>query len=135
MRDVYKRQGEDDDLGAGIQMRLSGFLGEELAGALEDVVNAELAPGELGGVAAVEELDVLAVDDEVAVDYLDAAVELTVDGVVLGGVSELLGGLIGGVDGDYLDVVTHDACAENQAADTSEAIDANFDAHLIFLHI
>ena len=116
-------------------MRLSGFLGEELAGALEDVVNAELAPGELGGVAAVEELDVLAVDDEVAVDYLDAAVELTVDGVVLGGVSELLGGLIGGVDGDYLDVVTHDACAENQAADTSEAIDANFDAHLIFLHI
>ena len=127
--------GENNDLGAGIQMRLSGFLGEELAGALEDVINAQLAPGELRGVAAVEELDVLAVHDEVAVDDLDGAVEAAVDGVILRSVSELLGSLVGGVHGDDLDVVTDDAGAEDQTADAAEAIDAYSDAHLIFLHI
>ena len=116
-------------------MRLSGFLGEELAGALEDVINAQLAPGELRRIAAVEELDVLAVHDEVAVDDLDGAVEAAVDGVILRSVSELLGSLVGGVHGDDLDVVTDDAGAEDQTADAAEAIDAYSDAHLIFLHI
>ena len=44
---VLAGSGEDNDLGAGVQVRLGGFLGQELTGALEDVINAQLAPGEL----------------------------------------------------------------------------------------
>ena len=50
-------------------------------------------------------------------------------GVELGDVGELLRGLVGGVHGDYLDVVADDAGTENQAADAAKTIDANFDAH------
>ena len=127
---VLAGAGEDNDLGAGIQVSLGGFLGEELAGALEDVINAQVAPAELAGIAVVEELDGLAVHDEVAVDNFDSAVEAAVDGVVLGGIGQLLGLLVRGVDGDYLDVVADDAGAEDQTADTAKAIDTNTDAHL-----
>src|SRR5699024_4579316 len=106
--------GENDDLGAGVEMGLGALLGEELAGALEDVVNAQLAPGQLGGIAGAEDLDGLAVHDQVAVHDLDAAVEAAVHGVELGDVGELLRGLVGGVHGDYLDVVADDAGTENQ---------------------
>ena len=126
---VLAGAGEDNDLGAGVQVRLGGFLGEELAGALEDVVNAELAPGQVVGIAGVEELDGLAVDDQVAVHDIDAAVEAAVHGVVLHDVSELLGLLVRGVHGDDLDVVTDDAGAEDEAADAAKPVDTNSDAH------
>ena len=77
----------------------------------------------------IPQLDGLAVDDEVAVGDLDGAVKAAVDGVVLGGVGDLLGLLVRGVDSDYLDVVADDAGTENQAADAAKTIDANFDAH------
>ena len=123
---VLAGAGEDNDLGAGVQVGLGGFLGQELAGALENIVNAQIAPAELAGVAGVEQLNSLAVDDEVAVGDLDSAVEAAMDGVVLGGIGNLLGLLVRGVHGDYLDVVADNAGTEDQAADASETIDANF---------
>ena len=81
------------------------------------------------GIAGVEELDGLAVHDKVAVDDLDGAVEAAVHGVVLGDVGELLGGLVRGVHGDYLEVVADDPGAEHEAADAAKPVDTNFDAH------
>lgn len=45
----FDRCGHNDPLRAAIEMTLNGFGGQELAGAFEDEVNAEVAPGNLGG--------------------------------------------------------------------------------------
>ena len=72
-RDVVAGGGSRDDdlLGAGgdVLARVVG-LGEA-AGRLDDDVDAQLAPGEVGGVALGEDLDRLAVDDDVVAVELD----------------------------------------------------------------
>ena len=54
-------------LGAGVDVSLSlGLAGVE-AGALEDNVHAQLAPGQIGGVRHLVDDDLLAVDNDVVV--------------------------------------------------------------------
>jgi hypothetical protein len=77
-------RGDDDLLGAGLEV-LGGVvaLGEE-PGRLDDDVDAEVASTAGRRVALGETLMALAVDDEVvAVVHLDGAVEAAVDAVVL----------------------------------------------------
>jgi hypothetical protein len=50
---------------------------------LDDDVDAQLAPAEVGGVALGEDLDRLAVDDDVVAIELHGGVETARDGVVL----------------------------------------------------
>ena len=110
-------------------MGLGSFLGEELAGALQNVLYAQFAPGQEGRITGIQDFGSLAVDGEglCLVVKSDGAVELAVDGVVLDGVGQLTCGLAGSVDGDDLDVIRLDGGSESQGADTAEAIDANFD--------
>ena len=124
--------GHHDDLCAGVDVSLSGLLGEEAAGALENVLHAELAPGQESGVTVLvvrENLNGLAVDGEGACLVVggDATVEATVNGVILDGVSQLACGVTGSIDCDDLDVISLDGGAEGQRADTTETIDTNFD--------
>ena len=125
--------GDQDLLGAGVDVLLRvGGLGEE-AGGLDDDVHAQLAPGQLGGVALGQDLDGLAVDDDVAVLDLDAGRQAAGDGVVLEQVGERLGaGEV--VDRDDLQVCA--LCqggAEVVAADPAEAVDANTSSHVFSL--
>ena len=70
---VLGRRADDDLLGAGIDVRprLRG-IGED-AGALEDDVDAEVAPRQVGRVALGEDLDLAAVDDDRRVAGSDVA--------------------------------------------------------------
>ena len=102
------------------------------AGALEHVLDAQLAPGDEGGVTVGlvgEDLDDLAVDGDGAVLVVadDFAVEFAVNGVKLHAVSDVGSGMAGSADGDDLDVVRLDGSAESQGTDAAEAIDADFD--------
>ena len=129
---VLGRAGHDDDLGAGVDVRLGLGLLEVHAGALEHVLDAQLAPGDEGGVTVGlvgEDLDDLAVDGDGAVLVVadDFAVEAAVDGIVLHAVSDVARGMAGGVDGDDLDVVRLDGGAESEGTDAAEAVDADFD--------
>ena len=130
---VLGRTGQNDDLCACIDVSLSLLGGEESAGALEDILNAHLAPGQLGGVAVADYGNTLAVYGDGAVVRLDGAVEAAVDGVVLYGVGQLSGGLVGSVDCDDLNIVRDDGCSENETTDTAKTIDCYFD-HVQFLH-
>ena len=61
--------GLDDFLGARIEVRLAGFLGQEEAGAFDHDINLGLVPFEVGRVALGGQADILAVDDQIiAVD-------------------------------------------------------------------
>ena len=135
---ILCRAGHNDDLCAGVDMGLCGFLGEEAAGALQNVLYAKLAPGNESGITVLvigKDFDLLAVNDENAlfVASLDGTVETAVDGVVLHGIGQLACGMTGSVDCNDLDVVRLDSCSESQRADAAETIDANFD-HISILH-
>ena len=111
-------------------MGLSGFLGQEQAGGLDDHVGADFAPLEVGGVLDGCQTDLLAIDDQgVALDG-HIALEAAMHAVVLEHVGQVVG-LEQVVDGNDLHVlgkVLH-RCAEHHAADATKAIDADFDGH------
>ena len=130
--------GHDDDLCARVDVSLCLLLGQVNAGALENVVNTQLAPGDEGSVAVSlvgEDLDDLAVNGDGAVLVVadDFAVEAAMDGVVLYAVCDVGSRMAGSVDSDDLDVVRLDGGSECQRTDTAKTIDANFD-HFDILH-
>ena len=116
-------------------MILRLFLGQERTGALEHILDTQLAPGQELRVTVVEQRNPLAVDDQgrvFAALVIDGAVKAAVHGVVLHGIRQLLRRFIRRVDGDDLNIVGADRSAEHQTADAAEAIDANFN-HALFL--
>ena len=123
------RRGDDDLLGAGLEV-LGGVvaLGEE-AGRLDHHVDAEVAPRQRRRVALGEHLDLAAVDGQRAVADRDLARERAEDRVVLEQVAERAG-VRDVVDGDDLDVgVRLVRRAEDVAADAAEAVDADAYSH------
>ena len=113
-------------------MVLRGLGSQELARALQHILRADRAPGELLRVAGVEQRNALAVDDQrrgFAFLDLDCAVEATVHGIILHDVCELFRRLVRRVDADDLNVVAADRSAEHQTANTTETINANFNTH------
>src|SRR5699024_3696001 len=59
---VLARRGDDDLLGAGVEVRLGGVTGDKAARGLDDDVGAELAPGQLGRVLLGDGADLAATD-------------------------------------------------------------------------
>ena len=105
-------------------------VGEE-AGGLNDNLNTELAPRQVGGVTLSEHLDVLAVNDDTLVVVGDLTLEAARDRVVLQQVSE---GLVVGqvVHGDDLDVrALLEGGAEEVTADAAEAVNTNAGGHFV----
>ena len=90
-------------------------------------------PGEVGRVALGQDLDGVAVDDEVAFLDLNGFGQAAADGVVLEQVGQCLGaGEV--VDGNDLKVRTLSKCsAEVVAADAAEAVDTNTGGHFFSL--
>ena len=78
------RGGRDDDL-LGTSLQVGGSLvgGGEDTGGLDDVVGTGGTPGDGSGVTLGVDVDLLTVDDELAVLEGDVALESTVGGVVL----------------------------------------------------
>ena len=68
---VAGRGGDNDLLGAGIDVSLSLSLGGVETGALQDNVNTQLAPGQLGSVGLGVNGDLLAVDGDVVLAGLN----------------------------------------------------------------
>ena len=127
---VAGRSGDNDLLGAGVDVSLSlGLAGVE-AGALQDHVHAQLAPGQLSGVGLGVYGDLLAVDNDVVLAGLDgvAVAVIALRGIVLQQVSQhLRRGQV--VDGNNLIALSTEHLTESQTADTTETVDCNFDRH------
>ncbi len=134
-------RGDDDLLGAGVDVGLSLFLLGVEAGALEHDVHAELAPGQISRVGHLVDDDLLAVNNDVVV-FAFALVELDLVGqrvVALGGVVlEQVGKHLGRgqvVDRDDFVVGVAEHLTERQTADAAEAIDSNFHRHDKYLRL
>ena len=110
-------------------MGLAGLAGLELAGGLEDDVCAHAGPVEVLGIAVLEGLDAVTVEDKVAVFGAGLVEGDALAGVVLGQVGGAL--QVGGVvDGHNLDFRISLCNAENQAANAAKTVDANLDGHV-----
>jgi len=126
----------DNDLaGASLDVGLSLSLAGVEAGALQNDVDAQLAPGAILSILNCVDGDLLAVDDDVILASLNGvlvlanlAQERALCGVVLQQVSQHSGaGQI--VDGDDFVTVSLEHLTESQTADTAKTIDSNFNSH------
>ncbi len=126
---VLGGRGDDDLLGAAVDVGLGlDRVGEE-AGRLDDHVGTHAGPVELGRVALLEDLEGVAGGGDLGVGVRHVAVEPTQDRVVLHQRRQRL--VVGEVvDGDDLDVCArgHDG-PEEVAADAAEAVDADANGH------
>src|SRR5581483_4131499 len=122
---VGRGSGDDDLLRAGAQVLLRVEALAELAGRLDHHVDAELAPGEPGGVARGGRRDLDAVDDDRVLARLDDARERAVDAVVAQQLGEQLGrGDV--VDRHELELGARLVCgAEGGTAGAAEPVDGH----------
>ena len=111
----------------------AGLLGgAEHAGGFHHIVGAAFAPLDVGRVLLGIHADGLAVDDQLAVLSLDAAVEFAVDGVIFHHVHhvvEIDKGIVDAHDLEFLGL--GNSRAENQTADAAKTVDAYFNSHEI----
>src|SRR5215211_6795500 len=121
-------RGRDDDLpGPALEVQGGVVALGEAAGGLDDHVDAEVAPGQLGRVLLGAGQDPLAADGDRLVVVAQLAVEAAEGRVVLEQVGQ--GPVVGEVvDGDDLDVLALGG-PEVVAADAAEAVDPDADGH------
>ena len=136
---VASGSGDDDLLGTGIDVSLGFSLRHIEAGALQDDINTQLAPGQLSGIGLGIDGDDLTVDDDAVLPSLDTVRAKgqrasTLSGLELQQVRQHLGrGQV--VDSDNLEALSTEQLPEGLTADTTETIDSNLNRHKKFLHL
>ena len=121
----------DDDLFRAAQKMLGGILHLlEFAGGLNDVLSARFRPGDLRRIVAVEDPDLLPVDDQAVVGVGDLAGISAEHGVVLEQVRQQLRLLVvvDRLEGETAQLL---AGPDRQAADPSEPVDTHIDTHSV----
>ena len=129
---VLGGSGHQNVLGAGFDVALSFFFGQEQTGGLDDILRAHLGPGQVGGITLCKHGDGLAVDDDGALLAADLSVELAVHCIVLQHIGQIVSGTQI-VDTHDLDLGVIQGAAQDHAADAAKTIDTDFNAHKIYL--
>ena len=127
---------DDDLLGASLDVSHALLLAGVEAGALQNDIDVQLAPGSVLCVLNSVDLDLLAVDDDGVLGSLDGvlaladlAAERTLSSIVLQQVSQHLGaGQV--VDCDDLVTLSIKHLTESQTTNTTETIDSNSNSHV-----
>ena len=111
-------------------MSASLLIREEETRGLDDDLSTDIAPSESSRILLSRETDLLAVNNEIVAVDRDVVLEDAVNGVILQHVCEVIR-LEKIVDTDHFDVLSEvfNRRAENHAADTAKAVNANLDSH------
>ena len=123
------RARDDDLLGTSVDMPGSKFARLEDAGGFNNDVDAELAPGQVLGIALAEHLGGMAIGHKAVFGNLDRVKCAAVDGIVFqqmghrGNVAQVVNR-----NNIELGIVRHRAIDET--TDTAKAVDANLDCHV-----
>ena len=125
---------QDDLLGAALEVTAGLVGGVVGAGGLDDILGTAVRPVDHGGIRLAVDLDLVAVDHQIAAGVLHRAGEVPEDGVVLQQVHHVVDVRLAQVDTADLELFrvlrkdTHD-----NAADTAKSVDTDFDSHDVFL--
>ena len=117
-------------LGTGGDVAGGLLLGQEQARGLNDVLGADLLPGQVGGVTLGVHGDAAAIDDNALVAGGHVGLEPAVHGVVLEHVRHVVRRHERIVYRYEFDIRVLQTSAENHTADTAKAIDTYFNSHL-----
>ena len=121
---------QDDLLGAAPEVTGGLFGGVIGAGGFNDVLCAAGAPGNQRRVRLAEDLDLVAVEHQIAADMLHRSVKVTKYGVILDLIDHVVDVCLAQVDAaniKLLRIFRQDA--QDNAADASKTIDTDFDCH------
>ena len=129
--------GDNDLLSASLQVSFALFLAGVEAGALQNDVHVQLAPGAVGGVLLGVDLDFLAVHDDGVLGglngvqvFADVAAVGTLSGIILQQVGQHSGaGQV--VDSDHFIALSAEHLTESQTADTSKTVNRNFNHYVV----
>ena len=133
-RVVLGGRGEDNLLRAALEVAAGLVGGVVGAGGLDDVLRAALAPVDHRGIGLAVDLDVAAVDDEVAAGVLHGAGEVAEHGVVLEQIDHIVDVCLAQVHAADLKLLRAlRQNAQDDASDTTEAVDTDFDHKTNFL--
>ena len=130
-RSVLRRSGDNDLLGTRLDVGFGLRRFREDTGGFDDVFCADFAPRNFFRIHFREELDFLAVNDDGVVRVGDFALVLTVHRVITKHVSHVIRRHERVVDADEFDFRIVQTGAEDEASDTAETIDTNFDSHCV----
>ena len=110
------------------------FLDGEQTGRFNDDVNAEVTPFDGGGVGFLENLDLLAIDDETVISNFHCAVEATISRIVFQQVRHGLR-ITNVVERDHFQFIRiHIANGfQHLASDSSKSVNTNFCCHVRIL--
>ncbi len=116
--------------GTSIDVLLAGFFGEEEASAFDHQISADIGPLQVSRITLGGQANGLAVNHQVIAVNGDITVEVTVYGIVLEHVGQVIG-VQQVVDTDHFDVAEiFGDCAECHATDTAKTINTDFDCHI-----
>ena len=115
----------DDPSSSSVQVMLQLMDAQELAGAVNNIIHAQGAPGEFGRISLAEDLKGIVVNHHgITVEAHFTRVH-PMDAVILEEIGEVLRvGEI--VDGHHIKVATHFGNPGDDASNTTETIDSNF---------
>ena len=127
-RVILGRGGHDDLLRAGVDVRLRLFLRQEQARGFDDVLRANLTPGQIRGVALGEDGDLAAVDHDAVIVALHIGGESAVHSIVFQHVGQIIGGAEV-IDAHDLDLRMLQACAKDHTANAAKAVNTDLNTH------
>ena len=130
---VLGGSGQQNLLGAALEVAGGLLRGVVGAGGLDDVLRAALTPGDHGGIGLAEHPDLVAVDHQVAALMLHGAVEAAEHGVVFQQIDHIIHVCFPQVDAaDLILIGLLRQNAQDHAADAAETIDTDLDSHNLF---
>jgi len=124
---ISGRSGDDDLFSAALQMGRGLVDGCEDTSGLDNVISTDGAPRDAGGIPLGENGDGLALNPELTILGLYGSLESSVDGIVLEHVNHVVKIDEGIVDSDDIDVSDNESITEDDAANTTETVDSDFD--------
>ena len=130
---VLGGSGQQNLLGAALEVAGGLLRGVVGAGGLDDVLRAALTPGDHGRVRLAEHPDLVAVDHQVAALMLHGAVEPAEHGVVFQQIDHIIHVCFPQVDAaDLILIGLLRQNAQDHPADAAETIDTDLDSHNLF---
>ena len=127
---IFARRSDDDLLHSAFDVLAGTFFIFQLAGGFDDDLDAVLAPVQMFRIAVREDMDSLAINDEIIAIDLDVLAKSAMDSIIF---QKILCSFHAArvIDSDHFQIISIQKSAEYQSANSAKTIDTDL-CHLIY---